>query len=105
MNGCGINDSKFLDNAINSMQCFPRHDLATQKTINLGLEIELLLCENPTALDGDNETDCHSIANTNNLTNILTKIKCGQILEELEIEWAKGLILVKKLEACQSIYE
>lgn len=95
--------SNWLEQVKNLLLCGPNGSLSVEQliTAQIGLEIEHLLCECSTILDDDRAASCN-INNSITLSTIYDKIKCGETLTSIEVEWAKAMLQLKWIECCES---
>jgi|JI10StandDraft_1071094.scaffolds.fasta_scaffold1736844_2 hypothetical protein len=94
--------TNWLTTTKDKLSCFPSGNFTVEEllTIDIGLKLELLLCEVPTALDEDTAATC-TVTTGNTLSKVLERIRCGEVLSELEREWCNVNITLKRLQLCE----
>lgn len=101
---CNLESTNWLDQAKQKLSCGLEAFTCEQlRTIVIGLKIEKLLCNFRDALYEDTETQC-VVSSSLSLSNIYDRIKCGEVLNELERNWAEANILIKEIEGCEDLY-
>lgn len=72
------------------------------KSGEIGIRIELLLCKYPTIFDIYTTAGCN-IAQSDTLSYYYNRIKCGNLLTEVELAFCEAEIARLELYACQEI--
>lgn len=101
---CDIINGNWLDAYKSAIKCgINTFTVEQMRSANIGLKIERALCNCPNILNEESTSSCNVEGGTT-LSFIYNKVKCGNVLSEIEIQWATSMILIKEIDCCENGY-